>query len=442
MGVLHPYSVPQVPLVACCAICGGNHAAQTCYLLNSGNQVLQPNVEQVDLIGYSRPQSQGQGYGNYHQQGRDQFVPSWNNQGNQVRNNPPGFQDMQTFMNTMMAQMGKLQAEIESLKAQQQGGSNQFSNQASSSNGRLPTSTENPWHQVNAVTTRSGLALKDPPLPSNDPVPERTDKKDEGIQVEHVLDDSEEEPMVQRDSAKGKAHVPDESAPSKKHERKNKKIPSYKKFLKNILGNKKKPEKSAMVDLSEGALTCAILQHKLPPKLKDLGSFAIPCIIGGFVVGGAMCDLGASVSLMPYSLLLYTGDFVVLDIEEDAKVPIILGRPFLATAGALIDVRRGKLVMEVAENKIEFDIFKMAKHQPSYVDECYLIEGLGECTDERRKIELGDFHVSPIDPEPPEKSSVLKRKKKFFGPDGFYKRWMRELSKFKRPPDRILHNPT
>ncbi|XP_031102573.1 uncharacterized protein LOC116006344 [Ipomoea triloba] len=258
-------------------------------------------------------------------------------------------------------------------------------------------------------------------------------------------------------------------------------ILSYKKFLKNILGNKKKPEKSAVVDLNEGALTCAVLQHKLPPKLKDPGSFDIPCIIGGFVVGGALCDLGASVSLMPYSLCkrlnlgtpkltsmtlqmadrsikrpvgiledvlvmidqyFILGDFVVLDIEEDAKVPIILGMPFLAIAGALIDVRRGKIVMEMAENKIEFDIFKMAKHQPSYVDECYLIDGLGECIDESRKIELGDLHFFPIDPEPPEKSSVLKQRKKFFGPDGFYKRWMRELSKFKRPPNRLVSNPT
>ncbi|XP_031124284.1 uncharacterized protein LOC116026995 [Ipomoea triloba] len=79
-------------------------------------------------------------------------------------------------------------------------------------------------------------------------------------------------------------------------------IPSYKKFLKNILGNNNKPEKSVVVDLSEGVLTCAVLQQKLPPKLKDHGSFDISCIIGGFVVGGALCDLGASFSLMPYSM--------------------------------------------------------------------------------------------------------------------------------------------
>ncbi|XP_031120861.1 uncharacterized protein LOC116024096 [Ipomoea triloba] len=497
---------------------------------------------------------------NNHNPNQGQFQEGNQNFGNtqgQGFSRPSQHLDIQTLMNTMIAQMSKLlatvesqqaalstqqnalisqqaalssqQALIESLTWQNQGGCNQFSNQASSSNGRLPASTENPRHQVNAVTTMSGLALKDHPLPSNDPVPERTDKKDEGIQVEDGFDESGEEPVIQRDSAKGKAPVPDESTPSKKHERKNKKvdnsvipcnllpypqrlwkskesdresefhkmldkleismpfveaitqIPSYKKFLKNILGNKKKAGKSAVVDLSEGALTCAVHQHKLPPKLKDPGSFAIPCIIGGFVVRGALFDLGASVSLMPYSLCkrlnlgtpkptsmilqmadcsikrpvgvledvpvmidqyFILGDFVVLDIEEDAKVPIILGRPFLATAGALIDVRRGKLVMEVAENKIEFDIFKMAKHQPSYVDECYLIEGLDERIDESTKSELGDLHVLPIDPEPPEKSSLLKRKEKFFGSDGFYKRWMRELAKFRKPPDRVAPNLT
>ncbi|XP_031096832.1 uncharacterized protein LOC116001071 [Ipomoea triloba] len=220
--------------------------------------VPQPNVEQVDLIGYSRPQGQGQGYGNYQQQGRNQG--QWRNnqnfgqnnqnvsqgqfqQGNQNFGNTQGQGssrpsqdvDIQLLMNTMMAQLGrlqvenvqqfsKLQAEIDGLKAQQQGGGNQFSNQPLSSNGRLPASTENPRHQVNAITTRSGLALKDPPFPSNDPVPEKADKKDEGIQVKDILDDSEKEPVVQRDSVKGKAPEQDESAPSKKHERKNKKV--------------------------------------------------------------------------------------------------------------------------------------------------------------------------------------------------------------------------
>ncbi|XP_031107435.1 uncharacterized protein LOC116012107 [Ipomoea triloba] len=57
---------------------------------------------------------------------------------------------------------------------------------------------------------------------------------------------------------------------------------------------------------------------------------------------------------------------------------------FLATAEAIIDVKRGKLVMEVAEHKIDFDIFKMAKHQPSYVDESNMVEVMEGCVDEVR----------------------------------------------------------
>ena len=105
-----------------------------------------------------------------------------------------------------------------------------------------------------------------------------------------------------------------------------------------------------------------------------------------------MSDLGASVSLLPLSLFKRMGirelnpteitlkladrstvrpfgfienipvkvggiyisvDFVVVDIEEDPKVPILLGRPFLATAGAIIDVKGGRIVFQVSDGRIE-----------------------------------------------------------------------------------------
>ncbi|PNX64229.1 hypothetical protein L195_g062013, partial [Trifolium pratense] len=50
-----------------------------------------------------------------------------------------------------------------------------------------------------------------------------------------------------------------------------------------------------------------------------------------------------------------------MDITEDACIPILLGRPFLATAGAIIDVKRGKLTLEVGEEKIEFILSKFMK---------------------------------------------------------------------------------
>jgi len=150
----------------------------------------------------------------------------------------------------------------------------------------------------------------------------------------------------------------------------------------------------------------------LPPKLKDPGSFSIPCVIGNEAIEKVMCDLGASVSLLPLSLLKRFGigelkptrmtlqladrsiiypvgiledipnkvgkiyiptDFVVVDIEEDSLVPILLGRSFLATAGAVIDVKNGKIVFHVGDEKEEFEISKMMKG-PSIFYSCCMID--------------------------------------------------------------------
>ncbi|XP_058726414.1 uncharacterized protein LOC131597755 [Vicia villosa] len=77
-------------------------------------------------------------------------------------------------------------------------------------------------------------------------------------------------------------------------------IPSYAKFLKEILSNKKKIEDNKTITLT--AECNAIIQNKMPHKLKDPGSFSIPCNIGNFVIDKALCDLGASISLMPLSI--------------------------------------------------------------------------------------------------------------------------------------------
>ncbi|XP_050889476.1 uncharacterized protein LOC127094726 [Lathyrus oleraceus] len=76
-------------------------------------------------------------------------------------------------------------------------------------------------------------------------------------------------------------------------------MPSYAKFLKEILSNKKKLEDEEIVMLT---VECsAIIQNNMPHKLKDPGSFSIPCVIKKFIIDKALCDLGASVSLMPLS---------------------------------------------------------------------------------------------------------------------------------------------
>ncbi|GKD91329.1 hypothetical protein Tco_1366836 [Tanacetum coccineum] len=145
----------------------------------------------------------------------------------------------------------------------------------------------------------------------------------------------------------------------------------------------------------------ALVLNKLSPKEKDPGGFTIPCIIGQSGITKALADLGASISLMPYSMFLRLnlGDLkptricielankttqfskgiaenVVVkidkfDMEEDHRIPIILGRPFLATAHAMIDVFKKKISFEVRDEIITFDLEKSMRFPPSDEDTCH-----------------------------------------------------------------------
>ena len=76
-------------------------------------------------------------------------------------------------------------------------------------------------------------------------------------------------------------------------------MPNYVKFIKEILSNKRKLEEHEMIALTEEC--SAILQKKLPPKLTDPESFTIPYTIGDSFFDKALCDLDASINLMPLS---------------------------------------------------------------------------------------------------------------------------------------------
>ena len=82
-------------------------------------------------------------------------------------------------------------------------------------------------------------------------------------------------------------------------------MPSYVKFMKDILSQKRRLVDFETVNLIEEC--SAILQRKLPQKLKDLGSFTIPCTIGNAIFERALCDLGASINLMPLSIFKRLG---------------------------------------------------------------------------------------------------------------------------------------
>ena len=63
---------------------------------------------------------------------------------------------------------------------------------------------------------------------------------------------------------------------------------------------------------------------------------------------------------------IFPADFIVLDMEEDKEIPIILGRPFLATSGALIDVQKGELKLRALEDEITFHVFRPMKLLDDY----------------------------------------------------------------------------
>ena len=82
-------------------------------------------------------------------------------------------------------------------------------------------------------------------------------------------------------------------------------MPSYVKFMKDILSRKRRLSDFKTVNLTEEC--SAILKRKLPHKLKDLGNFIIPCKIGKLIFKRALCDLGASINLIPLSIFRRLG---------------------------------------------------------------------------------------------------------------------------------------
>ncbi|XP_057986658.1 uncharacterized protein LOC110660337 [Hevea brasiliensis] len=256
---------------------------------------------------------------------------------------------------------------------------NQIAQRASSLNnkafGKLPSQPENSREHCKAVTLRSGKILE-----SGDKNIEEKVEGDEKVEVEVRVEverkSEEEEPKY----VAHKAYMPPLPFPQRFQKAKLDK--QFEKFL-EILSNKKKLEEFETVALTEES--SAILQNKHPPKLKDPSNFSIPCHIGDIRIDKALCDLEASVSLMPLSIYekmkiremkpttislqlvdrfikfpigvienvplkvgksLILVDFVVLEMKEDVHIPIVLGRPFLVTAGAMIDVKNGRLTLE------------------------------------------------------------------------------------------------
>ncbi|XP_023746053.2 uncharacterized protein LOC111894203 [Lactuca sativa] len=191
-----------------------------------------------------------------------------------------------------------------------------------------------------------------------------------------------------------------------------KQIPRYTKFLKELCTNKRKLKGNEKISMNENA--SAVLQRKLPPKCKDPGMFTVPCKIGDVTFSSAMLDLGSSINVMSYSVyesmnvgplsetgviisladkssvfprgvledvlvqvnqLVFLADFYVIDLDEQVSSKsgiILLGRPFLKTARAKIDVYAGSLTMEFDGETISFNIYDAMRYPSDVSSLCFV----------------------------------------------------------------------
>ncbi|XP_052886952.1 uncharacterized protein LOC108475442 [Gossypium arboreum] len=189
------------------------------------------------------------------------------------------------------------------------------------SQGRLPSQTEtNPRENVSAITLRSGTVIS--PEPTKEPEKIEKNKEDTSLKSQEEKSSPTSGKVIPSPSFSTYETPPPFprklARRDKKEEEKEildifkkveiniplldviRKVPKYAKFLKDLCTNRRRLSGNERVNLNENI--SAIFQRRLPPKYKDQGMFSIPCKIGKVGIKRAMCDLGASINVMPLSV--------------------------------------------------------------------------------------------------------------------------------------------
>ncbi|GJU28364.1 putative reverse transcriptase domain-containing protein [Tanacetum coccineum] len=152
-------------------------------------------------------------------------------------------------------------------------------------------------------------------------------------------------------------------------------IPKFTKVLKDLLKDKEKLQELANTLIN---VECsAILFNKLSKKLKDLGKFLIPCILQDLEVYNSIADSGALCLFRSMRNLggkiQFSCRFCYVDFEADPRVPIILRRPFLCTARALVDLYEEKLTLRVRNEEVLFYTDKSSRNNSSDIQSVHCI---------------------------------------------------------------------
>nr|GFA04996.1 reverse transcriptase domain-containing protein [Tanacetum cinerariifolium] len=180
-------------------------------------------------------------------------------------------------------------------------------------------------------------------------------------------------------------------------------MPKFASTLKALIGNKEKLSEMARTPMNEHC--SVVILNKLPRKLGDPDKFLIPCEFLGMDECFALADLGSSINLMPLSVwealslpeltltcmtlelvdcsvskpigiakdvsvkvgvFHFPAHFVVVDFEPDPRVPLILGRFFLKTGRALIDVHKGELTLRIENEAITYNLDQTSRYSANY----------------------------------------------------------------------------
>nr|GEV00300.1 hypothetical protein [Tanacetum cinerariifolium] len=276
---------------------------------------------------------------------------------------------------------------------------------STSGSGSLPSNTvANPKGELKSITTRSGIFLDGPSVP----IPPPFINSEEDERVKETLTDQDlaeytikvlpslvqkSKPSSQRDFVvhqRDPLHLnipyPSRMLKQKQQEKDEVQvhkfwqmfkqlhinitlddalilIPKYQKMHKALLSNKEKLQELANTPLNENCST--VFLKKLPEKLGDPGKFLIPC---GFnelkckaiydLANRAICTPAgiAKDVFVPVGKFTFPADFVIFDYESDPRVPLILGRPFLRTARALINVYGEEMILRDGDERLTLNM--------------------------------------------------------------------------------------
>ncbi|GJU05584.1 reverse transcriptase domain-containing protein [Tanacetum coccineum] len=312
-----------------------------------------------------------------------------------------------------------------------------FQNQASTL-GTLPSNTiPNPKGEMKAITTRSGVAYEGPLIPTNPSLKElvereteeTTDKEQTHFQgstaqipppvipisilesdIPKILPKTT--PILESDIPKNlpKPNIPypsrcdDQKSRDKASNQMEKSSKSFKIYASTLL------LELAKIPLNENC--SAMLLKKLPEKLGDPDKFLIPCNFPGMDVCHALADLGASINLMPLSIWKklslpdLTPTRMTLEFRSLEVSRLILGRSFLRTSRALIDVYEGELVLRDGNEQITFHVNGTSKHPQKHENESIKMVN-DACKDSFKR-----FTDEPTQVCPPPSKDVNNKKEK------------------------------